>query len=56
MKIRPIGSKNGQIIGRNNPDIASFVEQNSTSIWAKKDEGMHMQYFHTKPEQNQYKL
>ena len=26
MKIRPIGSKNGQVIGKNNPDVASFVE------------------------------
>ena len=26
MKIRPMGAKTGQVIGRNNPDIASFVE------------------------------
>lgn len=43
-------AKTGQIIGANNPDVNSFVEQNSTSIWAKKDEGMHVQYFHTKPQ------
>ena len=55
MKIKPITATTGQVHGRNNPDIASFVEANSTSIWAKKDEGMHMQYFHTKPEGNKLK-
>lgn len=37
-KLRPrTGTTNGRIINGSNPDVNAFVEQNSTSLWAKKD-------------------
>jgi hypothetical protein len=34
-------SLSGTVINPNNPDINSFVEENSTSQWAKKDQTLH---------------
>jgi hypothetical protein len=37
-KLRPkTGSVNGKIKNSSNRDINSFIESNSTSLWAKKD-------------------
>jgi len=46
------GTVNGTIINKGNPDTASFVEQNSTSQWAKKDNTMHTNYAYQKPERD----
>ena len=45
-------AKNGGVIGQFNTDILSFVEQNSTSLWAKKDEEAHIgqTYSYNRPE------
>jgi hypothetical protein len=47
-----MGQKNGKVVGRYNPDINQFIEQNSTSLWAKKDQNTHVNYAYSKPEQN----
>lgn len=45
-------AKNGGIVNQYNTDINSFVEQNSTSLWAKKDEEAHIgqTYTYNRPE------
>ena len=51
LKIRGVkGGRNGKIINSNNPDINEFIEQNSTSLWGKKDQNMHINYAYQKPE------
>lgn len=50
-KLRPnISETNGIVINSRNPDINQFVEQNSTSLWAKKDQNAHINYQYQKPE------
>jgi|TARA_B110000285_G_C15085428_1_gene595945 hypothetical protein len=50
-KLRPIGgAKNGKVKNGSNKDINSFIEQNSTSLWAKKDQNMHQNFAYQKPE------
>ena len=50
-KIRPASNKvGGAIFNRSNPDIHSFVEQNSTSLWGKNDVENHVAYNYDKPE------
>lgn len=39
-----LGGGNGKIINPANPDVNQFVEQNSTSLWGKKDQNMHINY------------
>lgn len=46
------GSGHLKIINSQNPDVASFIEENSTSQWAKKDQAMHMNYQYQKPQDN----
>ena len=40
---------NGRIFNAGG-DVNQFVEKNSTSLWAKKDSGMHMSYGYQKPD------
>ena len=37
-------SMQGTAINPSNPDVNSFVEENSTSLWAKKDQQLHLNY------------
>ena len=46
------GNQNGTVINPKNPDVTSFVEQNSTSQWAKKGNTLHSNYQYSKPEQD----
>ncbi len=36
-KLRGRINTNGKIVNSSNPDVNQFVEQNSTSLWGKKD-------------------
>lgn len=36
-KMRGNGNAAPVVMNQNNPDVAAFVEANSTSLWAKKD-------------------
>lgn len=52
-KLRPrTGNTNGKVIGGAG-DVYQFVEKNSTSMWAKKDQAMHMNYGYQKPEEKE---
>lgn len=49
-KLRGRINTNGKIVNSSNPDVNQFVEQNSTSLWGKKDQNMHINYAYQKPE------